>query len=222
MLLDNPGWYALNSHHRHLAILGNDAARYQPDIFDLGATPHNSAEEFESLRSLVEIDEIVYVGGSLPGTLSGWEVIRQNQLPQMVCDELRHSTYVDAVRLNTDDVPEMIELVALTQPGPFLSRTIELGQYIGIRQEGKLVAMAGEREHLMGFCEISAVCTDPEYRGRGYASALTSMIAEAIFERQEVPYLHVDSTNKIAIKIYERLGFRLRTHIPVARIKRVV
>lgn len=220
-LLDNPGWYALNSHHRHLAIWGNIAARYQSDMFMVAAMPENNALGFDDLRSLVEIDEMIYVLGELPEDLSGWEVKRTDQYPQMICDDLKPTPNVDAIYLSTDDVPDMLDLVALTQPGPFLHRTIEMGQYLGLHQDGQLVAMAGERLHLTGFCEISAVCTLPDYRGQGYAGALTTMVAEKIIEREEVPFLHISPTNDVAMKLYKKLGFRLRKKIKLSVLKRL-
>lgn len=114
----------------------------------------------------------------------------------------------------------MLNLIAIAQPGPFLPRTIEMGQYWGLRQDGQLVAMAGERLHLTGFCEISAACTHPDYRGRGYGSRLTTKVAETIIARGEIPFLHVAPTNEVARKIYEKLGFRLRKEIQLNLVKR--
>ena len=115
----------------------------------------------------------------------------------------------------------MLDLVALAQPGPFLPRTIEMGNYYGIRQDGKLVAMAGERLHLTGFCEISAVCTHPNFRGRGYAAALTTQVAQGISERGELPFLHVAPDNHPAMRLYQKLGFQLRIEIELCGLQRV-
>jgi ribosomal protein S18 acetylase RimI-like enzyme len=220
-LLDNPGWYALNSHHRHLAIWGKIAARYQPGTLVAAAMFVYNLSGFSDLRDLVEMGESIGVLGALPEDLPGWEVLETGLIPQMICTELKPTSHVDAIHLTTDDVPEMLDLIALSQPGPFLPRTIEMGQYLGLRQNGQLVAMAGERLHLTGFCEISAVCTHPDYRGRGYAGALTSMVAEIIIERQEVPFLHVAPTNDVAMRLYKKLGFRLRKEIQLARLHKL-
>jgi predicted GNAT family acetyltransferase len=115
-----------------------------------------------------------------------------------------------AIPLGAADVPEMLELVAQTEPGPFLTRTIELGDYLGIRCDGALVAMAGERFHLYGWTEISAVCTEPEHRGRGLASQLVGALIAGIQLRSQRAFLHVLSTNTGAIRLYEELGFRVR------------
>jgi len=220
-LLDNPFWYALNSNHRHLAIWGNIAARYQPDVFFAAGMPENNTLGFDDLRSLVVIDEMIFVLGELPEDLPGWEVSQTDQYPQMICEDLKPRSHQEAIYLTTDDVPDMLDLVGLTHPGPFLPRTIEMGKYLGLHRDGQLVAMAGERLHLSGYCEISAVCTHPDYRGRGFASALTTMLAEIIFEREEVPFLHLTPTNDVAMKLYKKLGFRLRKEIKGSDIKRI-
>ena len=116
----------------------------------------------------------------------------------------------EAVRLTSVDVPEMLALVERTKPGPFLPRTVELGTYLGIRRDGVLVAMAGERLHPPGFTEISAVCTDASVRGQGLATRLVLAVAARIQERGETPFLHAAGTNTNAIRLYETLGFRLR------------
>jgi predicted GNAT family acetyltransferase len=124
-------------------------------------------------------------------------------------DEVR-SGQPEFVRLTQADVPEMLALTELTKPGPFGSRTHEMGDYFGICRTGVLAAMAGERLRMPGYTEISAVCTRPEHLGKGYASALIEMLAKRICIRGEVPFLHVRSTNVRAIQVYERLGFRKR------------
>ena len=220
-LLDNGIWHALNSYHQHLVIKGKSAARYQADVFFGAAMPENKPEEFNELRDLVEVGESIGVVGSIPSNIDGWEVIFSGPTPQMICEELKPKGRIDAISLTVDDVPEMLELVTLAQPGPFLHRTIEMGEYIGFRQDSQLVAMAGERVHLPGFCEISAVCTHPEYRGRGYGSALTTMAAKRIIKRKEIPILHLSPTNEVAMKLYKKLGFGLWQENLLTMLKRI-
>jgi ribosomal protein S18 acetylase RimI-like enzyme len=220
-LLDNPGWYALNSYHQSLAIWGKVAARYQPGTLLAAAMPENNNIGFNDLKNLVENGESIFVVGSLPNDLPGWEIESSNFVPQLICDDLKPRNQPDIFHLNTEDVPDMLDLIGLAQPGPFLPRTIEMGQYFGLRQDGQLVAMAGERLHLNGFCEISAVCTHPDYRGRSYGSSLTTKVAETIIGRGEIPFLHVAPTNQVARKIYKKLGFRLRKEIQLNLLKRV-
>ena len=221
-LLDNPIWHALNSHHRHLAIRGDTSVRYQSDVAKAAAMPENNTAGFDDLASLVGIDDIIaLIGEPLPENLTGWQVLQDERVSQMICEHLRATDHVSAVQLTGADVPEMLDLVALAEPGPLLPRTIEMGLYLGLRQDRRLVAMAGQRLHLEGFCEISSVCTHPDYRGRGYASALTAMLAEAILERQETPFLHVLSANHVAVRLYGRLGFHQRREIPLPVLKRL-
>jgi len=220
-LLDNAIWHALNSHHRHLAILSDVAARYQPDIVAVAAVPSADPSAFDDIKNLVEIGEITALFGEPQmEDLTGWELMDTFRVPQMVCKNLRPTPEIDAFQLTTDDVPDMLNLVALAQPGPFSTRTIEMGLYLGIRKKGQLIAMAGQRIHLTEFCEISAVCTHPDYRKRGYAGALTSMIAQSILDHQETPFLHLDPTNISAMRLYANLGFEKRKDIPLSVLKR--
>lgn len=220
-LLDNPGWHSLNSHHRHLAVRGEIVARYQPDVLFGAAMPAYEPAGFEDLKALVGDDEVIgLIMDTVPADVSGWGILRMDPVSQMICKELRPAPSVDAVALTPDDVPEMLDLVALTEPGPFLPGTIRLGNYFGVRQEGQLVAMAGQRLHLPGFCEISAVCTHPDYRGRGYAGGLTTLIAQKIVARGEIPFLHVELSNDAAARLYRKLGFRKRREVFVAILSR--
>jgi predicted GNAT family acetyltransferase len=125
------------------------------------------------------------------------------------------------VNLTPADVPEMMHLVELTKPGPFSARTIVLGSYIGIRNGGQLVAMAGERMRFDGFTEISAVCTHPDYRGRGHSSLLVGTLMRQILERSETPFLHVYSDNTRAAAFYNKLGFTHRRSIAVTVLRRL-
>ena len=127
----------------------------------------------------------------------------------MVDDGVVAAPDPEAVVLGPTDVPDMLALVERTRPGPFRPGTIRMGTYLGIRQRGRLVAMAGERLHPPGWTEISAVCTEPEHRGRGLATRLVQAVAAGIRERGEIPFLHAAATNVNAIRLYESLGFRL-------------
>jgi len=126
----------------------------------------------------------------------------------------------DAASLHAADVPEMLELVRQTDPGPFLDRTIELGDYLGIRRASRLVAMGGERLHFDGWTEISAVCTEPTYRGHGMASRLVGALIAGIEHRSERALLHVVTTNTNAIRLYEQLGFRERRKLTISVVTR--
>jgi predicted GNAT family acetyltransferase len=127
----------------------------------------------------------------------------------------------EAARLTAEDVPEILDLIERTQPGPVRPRTIELGTYLGVRIGGALVAMAGERMHPPGWTEISAVCTDPAHRGRGLATSLVRAVAAGIRARGETPFLHTAASNMPAIRLYESLGFRLRRRTTFGRYRLV-
>jgi predicted GNAT family acetyltransferase len=127
---------------------------------------------------------------------------------------------VPVVELGAKDIPDMLALVEATHPGPFGARTIELGQYIGVRRQGMLVAMAGERMRLDGFTEISAGCVHPSCRGQGLAAELISALARSIASRAETSFLHVFNSNRPAIDLYLKLGFVLRRHLHLAILAR--
>lgn len=141
---------------------------------------------------------------------SAIEVMR-GDVHQMVADRIEPRTpSFDVIALSDADAEDMLALATLTEPGPFFRRTHQLGDFIGVRQNGKLVAMAGERLKLDGFTEVSGVCTHPDWRGRGYAGGLMRIAAQRIVERGEAPFLHVYAGNNGAIALYETLGFRFR------------
>jgi len=140
----------------------------------------------------------------------GWDVVAAIAGVQMDGTGLEAADDADAVTLTTDDVPEMLALVERTKPGPFLERTIAMGEYIGLRRGGELIAMAGERLHPAGWTEISAVCTDDRYRRQGLGTRLVRAVAAGVRARGEVPFLHAAADNHTAITLYEELGFTLR------------
>jgi predicted GNAT family acetyltransferase len=147
-----------------------------------------------------------------------------NSIPayQMVAETVPVYPEVDYEQLGMADVKEMMELVELTKPGsPFFPGMFELGKYIGVKEDGKLVAMAGERVKLDGYTEIALVCTHPEYRRKGYAAALSGVLMKEIIDRGEKPFLHVMTHNVPAIKLYEKLGFKIRTEYTISAYRRV-
>ena len=187
--------------------------RYPDDVAPFLALPSQpSAQDWEDAAGLVAPGTYVatrYDGAELP---DGWRAVQAFDLVQMIEERVTGADYPESIPLGTADVPEMLELVAETEPGPFLTRTIELGDYLGIRRDGALVAMAGERFRLDGWTEISAVCTKPDHRGQGLASQLMGALIAGIQRRSERAFLHVMSSNIGAIRLYEALGFRVRQH----------
>lgn len=212
--LGNVIWQALTTRQAHFAESSGNARRFLPEVTSLCAFDQPSPEGYASLARLAGPGGTVAIFLDQPfASRHGWEYIVGAPLLQMVCQNghaARNPSSPQIVELGASDSPEMLELTALTKPGPFGPRTHELGYYVGIRDGGKLVAMAGERLKVPGYTEVSAVCTHPEHLGKGYAAALMTEVMRSIRERGEKPFLHVRSDNSRAIGIYERLGFRKR------------
>ena len=187
------------------------ARRYPVDVAPfLGLPSPPSAQDWRDAAALVAPGTYVGVRYGDAELGDGWQAVETFDLVQMIGEQVTGVDCAEAIPLGADDVPEMLELVAQTEPGPFLRRTVELGDYLGIRCDGVLVAMAGERFQLDGWTEISAVCTNPDYRGRGLASRLVGALIAGIQRRSERVFLHVLATNTAAIGLYEELGFRVR------------
>ncbi|MBG7697351.1 MULTISPECIES: GNAT family N-acetyltransferase [unclassified Streptomyces] len=209
-VLDNAVWSALAGPHAHLADRHGSAARYRPETYAFAALadPADPAA-WTDLHTLVGPGNPVRVK-PVERVPDGWEVLGEGTGVQLVDTGLRAEPDPDAVHLGPDDVPEILDLVARTRPGPFLRRTVEMGTYLGIRHRGRLVAMAGERLRPPGWTEISAVCTDPAYRGRGLATRLVRAVAAGIRDRGDTPFLHAAADNAPAIRLYESIGFTPR------------
>lgn len=210
--LDHPVWSALTTGHRALAEGAVHARRYPAAIAPFAATSDESDTAWSELADLAKEAVVAIVTPGPPGDLRGLDARFSASVRQMVSVEAIAPVRDAAVEmLDQRDIPAMLELTALTKPGPFLARTHELGRYIGIRDGERLAAMAGERMRLDGFTEVSAVCVHPDYRGRGYAQRLVTALMTVIRARGETPFLHVIDDNHAAIALYERLGFMSRT-----------
>jgi ribosomal protein S18 acetylase RimI-like enzyme len=226
--LDNPIWQALTTSQAHLAKTGKMARRFPNDVTSLGGFPTPVQDAYESLAAI--LDDVNATGlffDSPQHPPAGWTVIAGAPLLQMVHENGRttvactsESAPREILELTGADAREMLTLAQLTKPGPFGLRTRELGTYLGIRNEGRLIAMAGERLRVPGFTEISAVCTHPDHLGRGHAAALMTTLIERIESRGEMPFLHVREDNARAIALYERLGFRKRTLLHFAVVQK--
>ncbi|MEW2417354.1 GNAT family N-acetyltransferase [Streptomyces sp. NPDC046866] len=211
-VLDNPVWAALTGPHGGFTETGPAglAARYVEDASPFAALADpQDPRAWADLAALAGPDAPVWVTGLLRPP-EGWTTVATIPGVQLDGTAVRAQAAPEAVRLGTADVPEMLELVELTRPGPFLTRTVELGTYLGIREGGRLVAMAGERMRPPGWSEISAVCTHPDHRGRGLAARLIRAVAAAIRSRGERPFLHAAADNEGAIALYESMGFTHR------------
>jgi len=211
-VLDNPVWWALSERHRALAQSTDLASRYPANVSPFVAMRTLTPEAFSELLRLVPAGDTVALLSTAPIDVpEPWQTLRSRTIEQMVCSELLDTTTIQTPRtLGDSDVPEMLALTAATEPGPFLPETIRMGHYVGIRSaEGRLAAMAGERLSLDRFTEISAVCTDPDFRGHGYGLALVRYLTDRILRQGRVAFLHVKNENR-AKALYERIGFQVR------------
>ena len=222
--LDRPVWSALTSRQAALAQGDARALRFDPDYGPFAAAADASPESLDALAALEFGDTGLYLVEPQgeewpfpPGTVA----LSQAACVQMAAEAITPGEAVfPVVPLTEEDAPEMLALARLTRPGPFSTRTHRLGEFIGVKQEGRLVAMAGERMKPDGFTEVSGVCTHPDHRGRGYAGGLMRIVARRILERGETPFLHAYEANTGAIALYEALGFRLRRIVTLTILKR--
>lgn len=210
--LDRPIWHALAGRQSAFAEGGQRALRFAPDIEPFAAACDDAPESLAELARLLppEGSLVLAQAGESP-IPPGVVVTFTAAVVQMVARRIDPlPPTAPAQRLTEADAPEMLALATLTKPGPFLARTHRLGDFWGIKEQGRLIAMAGERMKLEGFTEVSGVCTHPSAQGRGYASLLSRIVATQILERGERPFLHAYATNAAAIRLYEKLGFALR------------
>ncbi|MEU9320162.1 GNAT family N-acetyltransferase [Streptomyces sp. NPDC048295] len=209
--LDSPVRAALIGPHAHFAERRGRILRYPADVAPWVAIPDAPrAGDWDDAAALVGPGGAVTITAFREPPPDDWEIVFRADGVQLVDTGVETAPFPEAVRLGPADVPEMLALVERTRPGPFLPRTVELGTYLGVRREGVLVAMAGERLHLPGWTEISAVCTDESVRGQGLGTRLVRAVAHEIRQRGETPFLHAAASNTNAVRLYESLGFALR------------
>ncbi|MFD3610651.1 GNAT family N-acetyltransferase [Streptomyces atroolivaceus] len=209
--LDNPARASLTGPHTRFAQRRGRILRYHPEVTPWIALPDApDAQDWADVAALAGSGASVTLTAFREPPPADWEIVFQADGVQLVDHTVDAAPDPEAVLLGPADVPEMLDLVERTRPGPFLPRTVELGTYLGIRRAGALVAMAGERLHPPGWTEISGVCTDGSVRGQGLASRLVKAVAHGIRERGETPFLHAAASNTSAIRLYESLGFTLR------------
>jgi ribosomal protein S18 acetylase RimI-like enzyme len=215
-VLDNPVWHALAGPQATVAEGDGRARRYLRTVSVFGAVPDGpTPEDWRALQDLAGPDGTTFVARAHVPDTTGWKVLFAAEGTQMVCDRPLAGVPDDAgilvERLDASAVPEIMTLVQRTRPGPFLERTIELGTYVGVRDDGgALIALAGTRMRPPGWTELSAVCTDDAHRGRGLAKILCARLVGEILGRGERVCLHAVSDNLPAIGLYESLGFTIR------------
>ncbi len=215
--LDNPFWWSLRTRHQAIA-LGNDAwARYPAEFAPfLGVA--NAAVD---LRGALAPGEQAFLLGVLPAIPEGWQLQTFRPLAQMVCPTPMALVDGPEVLALTDrHRNDVLALTALVYPHYFRTRTLDLGRYFGIYQDGRLAAMIGERLGTDDHQELSAICTHPDYLGRGYARRLTALLTNDNLQLGRLPFLHVSYENLRARQIYEQLGYQVRTDIPFWSLQR--
>jgi predicted GNAT family acetyltransferase len=222
-ILDRPIWSALATRHQALSEGGDLARRYRPSIVPFAATAADDAESLHALGKLlspretaimVQVDKM-----ALPAEVCA---ISTASLVQMVAEQPVQAVSDQRVqRLTRDDAAEMLALASLTKPGPFTLEALSLGEFWGVKSDGRLVAMAGERMKQPGYTELSGVCSHPDFRGGGLGRLLSLFVSNRIAARGEVAYLHAYESNTAATRLYESIGFRLRSTLNMAVVQRI-
>ncbi|HVY80312.1 MAG TPA: GNAT family N-acetyltransferase [Steroidobacteraceae bacterium] len=222
--LDRPVWATLTTYHAPLAEGNALARRFVRDVNVFAATRDESPEAFAALAELVRPGESIFIAQVASVVVPpGFVKVKEAVGVQMVATRgTAFEAATDGILTLSDaDAPEMLALATLTEPGPFLPRTNTMGTFRGIRIDGRLAAMAGERMRLPGYTEVSAVCTHPDFRGRGLARRLSALVAANIVARGDQPFLHAWKTNHAAISLYAALGFEHRTDVNIVVLKRI-
>jgi GNAT superfamily N-acetyltransferase len=216
-VLDNAVWHALSTRHEALAEGRGRARRYPAELSVFGAVDTLDDGGWAALADLVGPGGgTVLFRREVPALPPGWRAALRgvgNQFVAWSLPDIDGAGAPPIVDLGPDDAERMLALATLTRPGPYALRTSELGHFVGVYEDGELVAMAGERLQLLGYTEVSAVCTHPDARGRGLAALLTHRVGTNIRARGDIPFLHVAEGNDGARRVYERLGFSLRTPV---------
>ncbi len=220
--LDHPIWSALTTRQHALAEGGARARRYPTPIAPFADIVDMSPQSFAALGAMMSGSEIAVL--FTPDAViapAEFKILLAETGEQMIGTPAESTIPgVEPVTLGADDVPDMLALTELTKPGPFSARTHELGTFLGIQVDGRLVAMAGERMKPGDYTEMTAICVHPAYRGRGYGQVLLGAVARQILARAEIPFLHVFTNNTSAIALYRRQGMEIRRRLHVTVLQK--
>lgn len=224
--LDNPFWSSLQTRHRDIALSCGDVARYPREFAPFLGVANAGVDMAAAIESLVAPDESVYLLGVAPAVPEGWQLEAFRPLAQMVCTApLEVIDGPDIIPLNETHRADVLALTALVYPHYFRERTMEMGRYFGIympdaKGKTRLAAIIGERLGTDAHTEMSAICTHPDFNGRGYARRLTAMLTNDTLARGRTPFLHVSHENARAKQLYEQIGFRHRCDIGFWSLRR--
>ena len=219
--LDNPFWSSLHGRHRHLAQVAGGVARFPAAYAPFLGVANAGVDAADALASLVAPEESVYLLGVAPSAPEGWRLEAFADLAQMTCTSpIDVIDGPDVIELTDVHRADVLALTALVYPHYFRTRTMELGRYFGIYQGGRLAAMIGERLGTDAYQEMSAICTHPDFNGRGYARRLTALLTNDVLALGRTPFLHVSHANCRAKQLYEQLGYSLRRDIGFWSLRR--
>jgi predicted GNAT family acetyltransferase len=223
-MLDRPIWSALTTRHAALAHGGALAKRYEPSVAAFAASADDGEESLTALAGLVRPGEgVLVLGKGTVVTPSGLTTVSRTAVVQMIATQsVPPQSDADIAPLGWADAQHMLDLATLTRPGPFTLKALSFGDFWGIKKDGVLIAMAGERMKQPGLTELSGVSVHPDHRGEGLGRRMSVYVARKIIERGDQPYLHAYATNTTAIRLYESIGFGLRADMQVAKVERAV
>ena len=226
-ILDNMIWNAITTGNKDIAIINGDVGCYLPEIAPFAGMKDFNDSNLKKLYEFIPANQSVAISSlnKMNHDDGRWKLLQPMDVTQMVYEHTLNSFTTKnsplIVPLSEEHVPQMIELTALTRPGPFLQQTIRFKNYFGIFIDNRLAAITGQRMHPKPYMEVSAVCTHPDFRGRGYAKTLMLHVMKIILDNSFTPFLHVLSNNSNAIELYKTIGFRTRKQIFVHVIRRL-
>lgn len=220
--LDNPAWAALTGPQRSFALGFDHVKRYRPANLSFAAFDHAYPGSLPDLDQWLQPGEVFFLIGELPALPANWSILSEIPCLQMINpDRIKPmDKSVEMIPLTEVHKQEMQELVQKVLPGYFAPDTYQLGNYYGIWEDGQLAAMAGERMRVTGMCELSAICTHPQYTGRKYAQHLITALCNNNLDKGIIPFLHVSDTNERAVKLYEFMGFSTRRLISFWKLQK--
>jgi GNAT superfamily N-acetyltransferase len=211
--LDNPVWHSLSEVHQNFAITHTNIKLYHPDYCPFGGYEVNkNISDF--IDEYSKLTDNFFIVGDKPTFSNSLSLKNELVCRQMILEhKIETGVKNEIVKLGEEHANELFRLVNFVQPGYFRGKTFFLGDYYGIFSNSELVAVTGERMKMNGYTEISAVVTHPEHAGNGYAKQLVAFTVNKVLGQKKTPYLHVAETNTLAIKLYEKLGFKTRRKI---------